>query len=538
MTNSEKIEFLYSKFVSPNPAQTSVFNSQIWSQGNEIPTTVPTFDANGEYKNALDEVILKKYEYVRMSLIQGFPNAFSSSSVYDVVSYENGFDSSYQYKFYTKASNGSYVEIPFGDGNYFFDHDTGILFFPEGRTPIYNPSSLYVTFIKYVGRKGINTSSQFSGSPQPGQVGPTGPTGPTGDTGDVDPLSLRYKGSWSSSTQYSKWNVVKYVGKFFISTINSNSYYPTNGAYWQPFGLPQLSTSFNYPDETYWVSPSFTPAGEKFNSLQSVFNDINAQPFTDTTIVVYPGDYEINDNIIVRNGVNINIIFYGRVNVSFRDETQSLIFSQGSKVEFRGNDFTISNGNIRLVCSSLSVVGGKISNVQLLTTNMSDTSRLMAVNSELKYLTINGSFASLRGTNVINKITMDEVSVVHIEDCMIQARPDTDPSQEKIEIVSTTTSGTPPGFGYENPALLIKNSRILSNESVLYSTIAPAYGIQIGLIASALYVKDSLTSFLDFSDVMDAFVFNTVVNTTYDDTKLQILNVNGQFQTIDANFED
>jgi hypothetical protein len=458
--------------------------------------------------------------------------------VYDVVSYENGFDSSYQYKFYIKASNGSYIEIPFGDGNYFFDHDTGILFFPEGRTQIYNPSSLYVTFIKYVGRKGINTSSQFSGSPQPGQVGPTGPTGPTGNTGDADPLSLRYKGTWSSSTQYLKWNVVKYVGKFFISTINSNSYHPTNGAYWQPFGLPQLSTSFNYPDETYWVSPSFTQAGERFNNLQNVFNDINAQPFTDTTIVVYPGDYEINDNIIVRNGVNINIIFYGRVNVSFRDETQSLIFSQGSKVEFRGNDFTISNGNIRLVCSSLSVVGGKISNVQLLTTNMSDTSRLMAVNSELKYLTINGSFASLRGTNVINKITMDEVSVVHIEDCMIQARPDTDPSQEKIEIVSTITSGTPPGFGYENPALLIKNSRILSNESVLYSTIAPAYGIQIGLIASALYVKDSLTSFLDFSDIMDAFVFNTVVNTTYDDTKLQILNANGQFQTIDANFED
>ena len=133
---------------------------------------------------------------------------------------------------------------------------------------------------------------------------------------------------------------------------------------------------------------------------------------------------------------------------------------------------------------------------------------------------------------------MDEVSVVHIEDCMIQARPDDDPTQEKIEIISAVSSGTPPGFGYENPALLIKNSRVLSNEAVLYSTIAPLYGIQIGLISSALYVKDSATSFLDFSYVMDAFVFNTVVNTTYDITKLQILNINGGFQTIDTNFED
>ena len=210
MTNSEKIDFLYSKFVSPNASQTSVFNKQIWAQGNEIPSTIPTFDSNGEYKNSFGEVILKKNEYIKMSLIPGFPDAFSSTSVYDVVSYENGFDSSYEYKFYTKSSNGSYVEIPFGEGGYFFDNDTGILFFPEGRTVLYNPSSLYVTFIQYVGRKGVNTTSQFSGYPQPGPIGPTGPTGQTGDTGPVDPFSLRYKSTWASSIQYSKWDIVKY----------------------------------------------------------------------------------------------------------------------------------------------------------------------------------------------------------------------------------------------------------------------------------------------------------------------------------------
>lgn len=538
MTNSEKIDFLYSKFVSPNDSQTSVFNKQIWAQGNEIPSTIPIFDSNKEYKNSFDEVILKKNEYVKMSLIPGFPDAFSSTSVYDIVSYENGFDQSYEYKFYTKSSNGSYVEVPFGEGGYFFDHDTGILFFPEGRTSLYNPSSLYVTFIQYVGRKGVNTTSQFSGYPQPGPVGPTGPTGQVGVTGPVDPFSLRYKATWSSSVQYSKWDIVKYGGKFFISTINSNTYTPTNGTYWQPFGIPQLSTNFNCPTNTYWVSPSFTQIGERYNDIESVFTSINSNGFTDTTVVVYPGDYQINNHLYLRNNVNVNFVFYGKVNITFGNDAFFMLINNGSKVEFRGTDFTFTNGSIRTLNSSLSVVGGKINNLIAQTTNMSDTSRLMMVNSEASYLTIYGSFCSLRGTNVINKITMDEVSVVHIEDCMIQARPEDDPTQEKIEIVSTAFSNTPPGFGYENPTLLIKNSRILSNEAVLYSTISPQYGMQIGLIASSLYVNDSATSFLDFSDVMDAFVFSTVVNTTFDDTKLQILNINGQFQTIDANFED
>jgi hypothetical protein len=538
MTNSEKIDFLYSKFVSPNTSQTSVFNSQVWSQGNEIPQTLPAFDSNGEYKNSFDEAILKKYEYVKMSLIPGFPNAFSSPTVYDIVSYENGFDPSYEYKFYTRTSNGSYVQIPFGEAGYFFDHDTGILFFPEGRTLLYNPANLYVTFVKYVGRKGINTSSQFPGSPQSGEVGPTGPTGPTGDTGAADPFSIRYKGQWSSSIEYSKWDLVKYDGKFFISTINSNGYQPINGSYWQPFGIPQLSSAFIQPDDVYYVSSSFSTGGGKFNDIDGAFADINMGSFTNATVVVYPGDYVINSNIIVRNGVNVNIIFYGRVNVSFRNDALSLVFNQGSKVEFRGNDFRFENGNIRLVCSSLSVVGGSISNVHLLTTTLLDTSRLMMVNSELKNLINYGSFASLRGTNLLNKITMDEVSVVHIEGCMFDARPNDEPTQEKIEIVSAVTSGTPPGFGYESPSLFIKNSRILSNGAVIYSTIAPLYGMQIGMISSSLYVKDSSTSFLDFSDAMDAFVFTTVVNTAYDDTKLRILNINGGFQTIDANFED
>lgn len=538
MTNSEKIDFLYSKFVSPNDSQTSVFNKQIWAQGNDIPSTIPLFDSNGEYKNSFGDVILKKNEYIKMTMIPGFHDAFSSTSVYDVVSYENGFDQSYEYKFYTRSSNGSYIEIPFGEGGYFFDHDTGILFFPEGRTALYNPSSLYVTFIQYVGRKGINTTSQFSGYPQPGPIGPTGPIGQTGDTGPIDPFSLKYKSTWSSSLQYSKWDIVKYDGKFFISTINSNTYTPTNGAYWQPFGVPQLSTNFDYPNNTYWVSPGFTNTGNRFNNLEGVFSDILSNVLTDVTLVVYPGDYTVNNLLLLRSNVNLNVIFYGRVNITFRDDTIGLLFTRNNRVEFRGNDYAFTNGFVWCVNSSLSTTGGSLSNVRLGTLDLQNTGRLLAVDSEIQSIQCYTSFVNLIGTDVIKDVTMDEASVVHLDSCVMQARPIDDVDQYKIRIVSCASVGSIPGFGYENPALLIKNCRILSNGPVLYSTMAPQYGMQIGLIASSLYVTDSSTSFLDFSDSMDAFVFDTVVNTAYDDTKLRILNINGQFQTIDANFED
>lgn len=538
MTASEKIDFLYAKFVSPNRTQTSVFNSQIWSQGDQIPDSLPLFDANNEYLGQSGETILRKYEHVKMNPVSGFPNAFSAPDVIDVVSYENGFDASYEYKFYSRSSNGNYIPIPFGEGDYFFDHDTGILFFPNGRTRMYNPSGLYISFIRYVGKKGINVGSQFSGNPQPGPIGPTGPIGETGETGDSNEFSIRYKGTWSSSIAYSKWNVVKYNSKFFISTSDSNSYVPLNGRYWQPFGLPQLSSSFNYPDDTYWVSPSFTVGSGKFNDLESVFADINSNALDDITIMLYPGDYEINNNIILRPNVNVNIVSYGNVNISFRDDSLSLVFSGNNKIEIRGNHLHFTNGNVRLVCSNLSMTGGSLPNVSLRTTNMSDTSRLMCVDSVIKSLICYGSFASLRGTNVISGIVMDEVSVVHLESCMIQSRPETDVDQYKIGLISTIDSGTPPGFGYQSPCLLIKNCRILSNDAVFYSNINPLYGFVLCTIASSLYVKDSSTSFLDLSDQINAFVLNTVINTTYDDTKLQILNVNGGFQTINANFED
>lgn len=538
MTTSQKIDFLYSKFVLPDRAQTSVFNSQIWTHGDEIPQTLPTLDPNGVYTSPSGNAILKMVEFEKMDLIPGFQNAFSSANVYDVISSTNGFDETYAYEFYTRSSSGDYVRIPFGDGDYFFDHDTGILFFPSGRPLNYNSNGLYITFIQYIGSKGIDGSSQFPGTPQSGAVGPTGPTGPTGQTGPVDEFSLRYVGQWNSLSIYSKWNIVKYNGMFFISTINSNSYTPINGTFWQAFGIPQLSTTFDTPGQTYWLSPSFTPGNGRFSNIDDIFADINSGSFSDASIIIYPGIYEMNNNIVVRPGVNINFFMYGRIDLQFIDDTRSILFSQGSKIEIRGFDFSITNGSIRLNGSSLSIFGGTVQRIQMSTSDLSNTSRLMITDSELGELYAYGSFALICRTNIINKITMDEVSVVHIEDSMIQARPDTDPSQEKIEVVSVSTSGTPPGFGYQNPCLLFKNSRVLSNSAVIRCTFVPGHGFQLGMISSCLYVKDSSTSFLDITDPIDAFVLGTVVNTSYNETNLNILNQNGGFQTIEANFED
>ena len=535
MTTNEKIDFLYSKFVQPNKSQTSVFNSQVWRNGNDIPESLPTFDSNGEYRNLQGNVVLKRIEFERMDLISTGSNAFSSPNVQDIVSCENGFDVSYGYTFYNRSSNGSYIRIPLGAGDYFFDHDSGILFFPNGRNLLYNPRSLYVSFVKYVGLKGIDVSSQFPSTPQPGPTGERGPTGPTGSTGTVNEYAMRYKGTWSSSATYSKWDIVKISNRFMISKADNNTFRPANMNYWEPFGIPQLSTGFNYPDNTYWVSPGFTPTGFLFDGIESAIDDLNGQLFTDATIIVYPGEYTINSNLIVRPGVNINFVFNGKVEISFGSDSQSMNFSQGSKIEFRGNDFSFQNGSIRLNCSNLSIVNGSISKIQLVTTNTSDVSRLMMVDSQVGYLENYASFASLRGTNVVNKITIDDASVTHIEQCMIQSRPDSDPTQEKIEIIASTV---PSGFGYENPSLMVKNSRILSNESVVSSSIQPSEPFRLAFIASAMYVRDSSTSFLDLSDPINAFVVNTVVNTTYDDTKLSILNLNGGFQTITANFED
>lgn len=536
MTTQEKIQFLYSKFIASG-SKSSTFNSEIWTQGDQIPEVCPQFNQAGEYVNSNNELILKKYEYVKLEAIVGYPSAFSSQLADDIVSYEAGFDISYTYRFYTKTSANTYVEIPVGKDDYFLDHDTGILFFAQDRSLQYNPASLYISFIKYAGTKGLNTLSQFPGYPQYGPTGPTGPSGITGETGPTDTLSIRYLGTWNSSVAYAKWNIVKYNNKFFISTANTNTYLPGNGTYWQPFGVPQLSSGFVVPTNAYYISPSFVAGGGLFNNIESAFNDINSQISTDISIVVYPGNYIINNNITVRADVNINIIFYGNSTISFRDDSLFIAFTN-SRVELRGSGFTFTNGTMRLNCSEISSVGGTLPNVELITTNLSTTSRLMATNSTVLGIVCYGSFVSLKGTNVINQLILDEVSVVHIEQCLISANPIGYPDQEKIVIVSCNDSGTPPGFGYEQPTLFIKNSRILSNDAVLLSAFAPLYGFKLGLLASSLYVKDQSTSFLNFSDSIETYVFGTITNTVFDDTKLTILNVDQQIQVIDAMFED
>lgn len=536
MTVSEKIDYLYDKFVNSNGAQTSVFNNQIWSQGDQIPSVIPEFDSSGEYKNSSGQVILKRYEYEKLSPIFGYKNAFSSDIVSDIVSYDNGFDKSYHYKFYSKSNTGSYIEIPFGINGYFFDHDSGILFFPDDITITINPLNLYVTFIKYEGLKGIDVSSQRSSNPQNGSTGPTGATGATGDTGPIKDYSIRYKSTWSSSVTYSKWDLVKYSNKFYLSTIDSNNLTPGTVG-WQPFGTPQLSSGFDFPDNTYWVSPSFTATSTCFSTINEVLDDINSGSLTDVSVIVYPGDYEIPSSVSVKPGVNINFIFKGRVRISFQSDGYKIVFSGGSRINFEGDDYRFMNGEIDLISSNLISNGAVLSSVNLYTNDLSNVSRLSLRNSIIDNIGNYASFTEITESNITNKLTVDDASVTHIFSSLFSARSLDELTQEKIEIINSII---PSGFGLSHPCLLIKNSRILSNGAVLYSEDNPSTSFRICAINSSLYVKDASVSFLDFSDAFSCFILNCLINTTYDNTKIQILNVTDPvfFKYTDAIFND
>lgn len=535
MTVAEKIDYLYRKFAEPNPAQTSVFSDQIWQQGDQIPGICPVFDSNGEYKNSSGEIILKRYQYAQMQPIFGFPNAFSSDTVSDIVSHENGFDNSYEYKFYTKTNSGQYVEIPFGINSYFFDHDSGILFFPDDFSITINPQRLYITFIKYEGIKGLNTSSQSPSSPQNGPTGPTGATGLTGATGPIKDYSIKYKGTWSSSQQYSKWDLVKYANRFYLSETNTNINQPGSSG-WIPFGTPQLSSGFDFPDNTFWVSPSFTATPTCFPGIYEALEAINAGSQEEATITIYPGEYEIPASIPIRSGVNINFIFKGRVRVSFFTDTTKIVFIGGSRVELVGEDFKFTNGEIHLISSNLICETGSLSTVKLYTNTTQDVSRLLLKRSEINDIENYAGFVEINETVLNNKLTIDDQSITHIYSSLFPARPLTEANQEKIEIINTIL----PAYGFSHPCLLIKNSRILSNEAVLYSADVPSQNYSIALLNSSLYVKDGAVSFLDFSDAYNSYVLNCLVNTDHDDTKLNILNVTDpvKFQQTDAIFDN
>ena len=75
---------------------------------------------------------------------------------------------------------------------------------------------------------------------------------------------------------------------------------------------------------------------------------------------------------------------------------------------------------------------------------------------------------------------------------------------------------------------------VISDESFIKRTLAVLKDREIDVSPREI----NFTVNTALPDTMDSFVFDTVINTTYDDTKLQILNINGGFQTIDTNFED
>lgn len=534
MTNDEKIEYLYTKFISLSGSGESTFNSQVWRDSSQIPNTIPTFDTNGVYRDNNGQEILKKVSYAKLERISDSVNAYSSDLIFDVVSYESGFDVSYELNFYNKTYDGSFIKIPFSSEDKYFDPTTGILLILTRNNNLYENRNIYVSCVMYVGRKGLNVDSQFTSHPQLGPTGPTGPTGMTGNTGPTKEFSMRYKESWTSLSVYSKWEIVEYNGKYYISTVDFNDYPPDVPNYWQPFGIQQVRESFSYPDNTLYVSPSFPDTGVLMSGLEQALTLINDDEREVTTIIVYTGDYAINNTLTMYGGIKLNIFFIGKSTITFSSPTSAINFSAGSVVEMRGSSFSFENGIIGLSKSSLKCTGGKLHNIEMTTTDTADVSRLFLVDSIFNDMEIYSSYASLVRTRIRGKITMDELSTVHVESCWTES-PET--GTETVEIITQTASGVPSGFGMDYPALMLKNSRFVTdNASVVVYTggASPLYGLKIGIIKSSLFEIDQSVPVSVYDYPVETLVYDIAYNTSFDQNG--IISISGLNKYVNSSF--
>lgn len=534
MTNEEKIDYLYTKFISISGSGESTFNSQIWRDSQQIPFTIPTFDGNGLYKDTNGQDILKRVTYAKMERISDSIDAYSSDIVSDVVSYESGFDVSYELSFFKKTYDGSFIKIPFSAEDKFFDPTTGILLILSRNNRLYDSRNIYISCIMYVGRKGLDVQSQFTSYPTLGPTGPTGPTGITGETGPTKEFSMRYKESWNSYTEYEKWEIVEYDDKYYISTVDFNSYPPTVPIYWQPFGIQQVRESFSYPDNTLYVSPSFPNTGVLFSGLEQALDAINNDNRTITTIIVYTGDYTINNTLTMDGGIKLNVFFVGKSTITFSSPTAAINFSAGSVIEFRGVSFSFQNGIIGLSKSSLKCTGGKVHNIEMTTTDSAEVSRLLLADSTVNNIESYASYVSLVRTSIQGKITMDELSTVHVESCWTE-NPET--GNEIVEIITQVASGVPSGFGMDYPALMIKNSRLVTDDSsaIVYTGgTSPLYGLKIGIIKSSLFVGDQSVSVSDYDYSVETLVYDIAYNTSFDQNG--IISISGQNKYVNSLF--
>lgn len=143
-------------FEEPKIGREIVYPTQIWTEGDLIPSTAPLLSSGAT------SGVVQYFEKETLSHVSGSTGkAFWSSNLMDSISFNFG-DGTYNFELY--KNNGT-TQIPFGDGDWLVDTSAGLLTFygtlPSAVSDVLPPK---ISFYKYIGQKGFPSSSntQFS----------------------------------------------------------------------------------------------------------------------------------------------------------------------------------------------------------------------------------------------------------------------------------------------------------------------------------------------------------------------------------------
>jgi hypothetical protein len=158
LTTDQKVSNLFKKsvgkaetstsrqfFEEPYASKAFVLPSQVWNQGDLIPTTAP-----GGTDGQVTGVITRYIDKV-LTVVAGAPNAWYHADLKDAIPFDFG-DGSYNYAIKDSLNNN----VAFGAGDWLLDTVAGILYF-YGANPTNLPPK--ISFYKYSGTKGVGSGS-------------------------------------------------------------------------------------------------------------------------------------------------------------------------------------------------------------------------------------------------------------------------------------------------------------------------------------------------------------------------------------------
>ena len=185
-----------------------VFPENIWSNASDVPRPTisgptgynplyptgisATTGTSYEYTGSPGDWVIKKWVYHPLAYELGSNYAFYNSSepVKNILDF-NVFGEEYEVSLYYKVGS-SFIEIPFGLGNWTVNHYSGVVTFyrdiPEGVGVLGNLGDLYITAYTYEGPFGVGIAgTQGPQGPTLGSPGVQGTQGTQGTQGQIGP---------------------------------------------------------------------------------------------------------------------------------------------------------------------------------------------------------------------------------------------------------------------------------------------------------------------------------------------------------------